>query len=150
LCWYYLLLKAYMRTVILIILVGLINLPNVALADLGGERIIPFIPQYNKDISESFESEKLIKLDLKRIERLRREYDLDWYHEYCGDPWTRDKEGSSGCIEKFNNLSEAEAKSLIIYKTNFSDPELVDPELQTLNQDLHHMLQPLDQESSLT
>ena len=115
-----------MRTVILFILVGLINFSNESLAGLGGEKLIPFIPKYNKDISKSFESERLINLDLKRIERLRREYDFDWHHEYCGDPLTRDKEDSSGCIEKLNNLNEAETKSLIIYKTNFSDPELVD------------------------
>lgn len=81
--------------------------------------------------------------DEKRIKRLKDSYNLDWYLEYCGDPTAKAKDLSKmsffarkaekklqkKCRVKLDNLSEQEARSLVIYKTNFAKVGQLDPRI---------------------
>lgn len=99
-------------------------------------KLVPFIPRYNDIIDDvNHDVNDVFVLDLDRITRLRRDYDMDWYVEYCGSPELNISADIAAtieeerCISKLNNLSESELKSLIIYKTNFTDPETVSPQI---------------------
>lgn len=97
-----------------------------------------FAPKYNKfiaewevkDVESNKVSKEIVELDKNRIDRIRREYSLDWYFNYCGDPSDNGEREDKGCEGKLDNLSDSEERALIIYDTNFLGPDAIDPRLR--------------------
>lgn len=128
-----------------LLLFGILFFSQIAVAgDLQEGKVssavkkIEFEPKYKTSLlnlkqtySETNDLSKGIEeLDRTRILRIKREYSIDWYYKYCGDPRDNSEREDFKCRFKLENLTEQEERSLLVFKTNFLDSwNSIDPRL---------------------